>query len=129
MAGITYSARRENPMNARKALCKFTTFAAIALVLVGGHVWPVHANHLNFTLYNQSSQSIRRLYVSPASSDKWGNDVLGTDILRSGRSTRITFPGQNIYSSCLWDIKVVYSNGSSAVNRFDLCEVNVVTAH
>jgi hypothetical protein len=114
-------------MNAHKAFGKVTAFAALALLLVGWHVGPVHADHLNFTLYNQSRQSISRLYVSPAQSIDWGGDVLGTDILRSGRSTRITFPRQGPGSPCLWDIKVVYSDGSDAVKRFNLCKVNVVT--
>jgi hypothetical protein len=115
-------------MNAHKAFCKVTASAAIALLLVGWNVWPVHAEHLNFTFYNESRKSISRLYVSPAWSESWGSDVLGTDILRNGRNTRITFPGQNPRSPCIWDVKVVYSDGSNAVNRFNLCEVDVVTA-
>jgi hypothetical protein len=115
-------------MNAHKAFCKFTASAAIALLLVGWTVWSVDAEHLNFTLYNESSKSIFRLYVSPARSDRWGGDVLSTGILRSGRSTRITFPGQNPSSPCIWDIKVVYGDGSNAVNRLNLCEINEVNA-
>jgi hypothetical protein len=115
-------------MNARKAFGTFTAAAALAVLLVGWNVWPVHAEHLNFTLYNKSSKPIFHLYVSPAWSDRWGGDVLGTEILRSGRNTRITFPGQNPHSPCIWDIKVVYSDGSNAVNRFDLCEVKMVNA-
>jgi len=115
-------------MNSHKTLCKFTASAAIALWLVGWNVWPVHAEHLNFTLYNRSGKSIFRLYVSPAQSGRWGNDVLGMGVLMSGGNTRITFPGQNPSSPCIWDVKVIYADGSNAVNRFDLCKVGVVTA-
>jgi hypothetical protein len=70
-----------------------------------------------------------QLYVSPASSDNWGQDVLGTDILRGGYFTRINFPGQTPNSPCMWDIKVVYADGTSTQKRFNLCKVDDIRAY
>jgi hypothetical protein len=91
-------------MTTPKALSKFAVSAAFAVLLVGWSVFPAHADHLNFTLHNESRKSISYLYVAPASSDNWGQDVLGSGILRSGYYTRISFPGQTPNSPCLWDI-------------------------
>ncbi len=114
-------------MNARKALCKFTASAAIALLLVGGIVWPAHANNRDFTLYNQRSQSIRQLFVAPSGAPSWGADVLGTGVLRSGHNTYITFPNQLRGTPCIFDIKAVHTDGSVVVNRgFNLCAVDFV---
>ncbi len=117
-------------MNARKALCKFTASAAIALLLVGGTVWPAHAYNRDFTLYNQRSQSIQQLFVAPSGATTWGADVLGTGVLRSGHNTYITFPDQRRGTPCLFDIKAVHTNGSVVVNRgFDLCAVDSVVLY
>jgi hypothetical protein len=115
-------------MRTQRTFRKFAVSTAIALLLVVGYVWPIHAGHLNFTLYNDSSQSILNLYVSPAQSGAWGRDVLGQDVLRRGGSTRITFPGQTPNSPCMWDIMIVYSNLTTAKNRFDLCTVKEINA-
>jgi hypothetical protein len=108
-------------MNTRTPFSGLAASAAVAAALAVGIARPAHANHLDFTLYNESGRSITYLYVSAAGSKVWGQDILGQGVLRNGGSTRITFPGQNSSSPCWWDLKVVYSDRTSAVNRFDLC--------
>jgi hypothetical protein len=98
-----------------------------AVTLATGAEAPAHADHLNFTLYNSSGKTIRRLYVSPASSNSWGRDVLGLDVLYDGASTRINFPGQNSSSPCWWDVKVVFRSGSSSVGEYNLCRTRSIT--
>lgn len=115
-------------MNTRKAFFKFAAAAAGVLLLVGCSSRPARADHLNFTLSNKSYKSIYAIYVTPASSAVWGRDVLGRDVLLRGESTRITFPGQTPSSPCFWDVKVVYSDGTSAQERFNLCESTQVVA-
>ena len=112
-------------INPRKAFGRLAISAAIALILAGWNAWPVHAEHLNFTLYNKSGKTIANVYVSRTDTDVWGEDVLGQSVLQSGESRRINFPGQNPESPCSWDIKVIYDDGTSAEMRsHDLCQSN-----
>jgi hypothetical protein len=106
---------------ATRTLRRLAASAAAVLLLFGWNAGPAHAGQLDFTLYNESGRSITYLYVSPANSNAWGQDVLGQGVLRDGGRTRITFPGQSSSSPCWWDIKVVYSDRTSAENRFNLC--------
>lgn len=100
---------------------------ASAVTLATGIESPARADHLNFTLYNSSGQTIRRLYVSPSSSSNWGRDVLGRDVLYNGASTRISFPDQNSRSPCWWEVKVVFNGGSSTVGEYNLCRTRSIT--
>jgi hypothetical protein len=115
-------------MNTRAPFSRLAASAAVGLLLAAGIAWPAHANHLDFTLFNESGTSIYSLYVTPADSAVWGRDVLGRQTLSNRDSTRITFPGQTPNSPCLWDIKVVYSDRTTAVNRFNLCRSTAVYA-
>ena len=112
-------------MNTCQVSFRFFSGALISLI-AGAIAEPARADHLNFTLYNESSKPITTLYISAARSTNWGNDILGMDILGMGNSTRITFPGQNQNSPCVYDIKAVFSDNSSSTGRFNLCTVDSV---
>jgi hypothetical protein len=115
-------------MNTRQAFCRFVAVATGLLLLVGWDARPACAEHLDFTLYNKSYKSIYAIYVKPANSAVWGRDVLGRDVLFRGESTRVNFPGQSPNSPCLWEVKIVYSDGTSAQERFNLCQSSQVFA-
>lgn len=110
-----------------KASLKYATSTAIFSILAGFNAQLAYADHLNFTLYNETSKSIHYLYVSAARSDKWGRDILGTDVLKSGQYTRITFPNQTSDSPCIYDIKVVFADRTNIVGRHNLCQADSVT--
>ena len=59
---------------------------------------------------NRTGYTIMYAYVSPASSSKWEEDVLGAQVLQDGASTRITLRG---YSSPMFDIRLVDSDEDS----------------
>lgn len=83
------------------------------------------AQEQNFTLVNGCDFVISYVYISPAASDEWGDDVLTVDVLGSGDECDVYFEGQD---ECLWDIKAVADDGSSAVwSGVDLCEYYVIT--
>ncbi|NJN72772.1 MAG: hypothetical protein HC799_08155 [Limnothrix sp. RL_2_0] len=127
IAGFVRGENRKKIMNMCKSSLKLATSTAIFSVLASFNAQIARADHLNFTLYNETSQSIYYLYVSPARSDTWGSDVLGDDILRSGAYTRITFPNQTSNSPCIYDVKVVFRNGTKSTGRHNLCEFDSVT--
>ena len=98
----------------------------VAVAVVAVSTQDAHADRRDFTLNNNSSTVISRLYVSCSGCDNWGYDVLGTDVLYPGESTPITFPRPS--SQCFYDIKVVNSRGNSAVLwGVNLCTTYTVT--
>lgn len=79
----------------------------------------------NFTLKNKTGYTISEVYVSPAKSSSWEEDVLGRDQLADGESVDITFSRSE--KSCKWDVKVVYDDEESAEwEGFDLCTVSTI---
>ena len=97
-------------------------FAAVFVALAGVAM----AADQDFTLVNRTGFVIDQLFVSPHSSNNWGSDVLGQDVLPAGNQTDITFP--NGTRPCAWDLKVVYSDGGSATwMNVNLCSISKVT--
>jgi hypothetical protein len=79
--------------------------ALFALTLVG-FTQAAFADPRDFVLENDSYQTILSVYVSPASSDWWGLDVLGDNLLYGGYHTPIRF-NANSGDACHYDIKVI----------------------
>jgi hypothetical protein len=92
-----------------------------AFALAAGLVQNVFADPRDFTLENDSLSYITHLYVSPSSSDSWGDDVLGVDVLDPGQSVDITFDPSS-GRTCIYDLLVVTHDGArTRKNRENLC--------
>ena len=84
------------------------------------------AGKQDFTLVNKTGYTIDQVYVSPAKSKDWEEDVLGKDQLANGDSWHIRFHRSE--TTCNWDLKVVYDDGEEAVwEKLNLCEIEKVT--
>ena len=98
--------------------------AALAIGLMMGGV--AMAGDQDFTLSNKTGVEIAELYVSPASLDNWGEDVLGVDVLADGGDVNITFSPEE--EADFWDLKVVDGEGASIVwTHLKLTEISKVT--
>lgn len=98
-------------------------FFAVALFLIIGIT--SFGQEQNFTIVNGTDFVISYVYISPASSDQWGDDILTVDVLGAGDECDVYFEG---HDECAWDIKAVAADGSSAVwSGIDLCEYYVIT--
>lgn len=126
-ASVVGDANKEKLMSICKTSLKFATSTVIFSIFAGFNAQLARADHLNFTLYNETSKSIYSLYVSAARSDRWGPDILGTRVLKSGEYTRIIFPDQTSDSPCIYDVKVVFEDRTNSVGRYNLCQVDSVT--
>jgi hypothetical protein len=62
------------------------------------------AGDQDFTLVNKTGVAIGELFVSPASADDWGTDVLGVDILEDGDEVAIHFSRNE--DAAFWDLMV-----------------------
>lgn len=84
------------------------------------------AGSQDFTLVNKTGYEIGEVYVSPAKSADWEDDVLGQDVLPDGDRVDISFSRDT--DACYWDMKVVYTIDSTSAEweRFNLCEVSKI---
>ena len=48
----------------------------------------------DFLLLNQTGVDIQEVYVAPHNSEEWAEDVMGKDMLVSGKSVKITSSGK-----------------------------------
>jgi hypothetical protein len=98
-------------------------WAAAAVLAVPGAVW---AGAQDFTVNNATGVDVYELYVSPASSDDWQEDVLGVDVLEDGDSVEISFDRDE--DAAYWDLMVVDSEGDNIQwYRLKLTEISEVT--
>ena len=81
---------------------------------------------LDFTLVNSTKYTILELYVSPTNDDKWGEDVLGKDVLKPGEKVDIEFSRGE--TTCMWDLKIVDEDKDEVEwEKFNLCEASEIT--
>lgn len=85
------------------------------------------AGQQDFALVNATGYEISELYVAPAQSSDWQEDVLGQDTLGDGQQANISFSRDT--DTCAWDLRVVYSddNSSAEWHGVDLCQLSNVT--
>jgi hypothetical protein len=74
----------------------------------------------NFTVYNNTRQTVIELYVSSTDSDSWGSDIMSGVFLPSGSSTAVTFSNRS--NRCIYDVKAVYRDRTYDTVRSNLCK-------
>lgn len=75
-----------------------------------------------FHVVNNSSTTIRYIYVVPAETTSWGNDWLGSATLAAGQRFRVA-PARD--GRCVFDVRVVYANEQSEERRRqNLCSLS-----
>ena len=83
-----------------------------------------HAGTQDFTLVNQTGETIYTLHISESANDSWEEDVLGEDTLAPGKRMDVTFSGR---TACLWDMRVTDPDENEVTwTGINLCEVSVV---
>ena len=100
------------------------SLAALALL---ASALPAAAQTVEFTLINNSSQSLHYFYTNPSNMDAWGEDLLGPDgTLEPGYEGTVTIgdgPDQ-----CLYDFRFETGEGALLeVYEIDICELNSYT--
>ncbi len=95
------------------------------ILIISAFAAPAFAQDLEFDLINQSSFALQELYVSPASTDEWGDDVLGVDILGSGEQGVVTIADGE--TTCTYDLRFLTDTGTEVTGTADLCETHSFT--
>ncbi|QCK84414.1 hypothetical protein E8L99_00695 [Phreatobacter aquaticus] len=103
----------------------FLIAAFAALLLAAPEAANAQAQQ-DFVLVNRTGYTIDEVYVSAASRNSWGDDLMGDDSLEEGQQLNVRFPRGA--SECSFDIKVVYDDQETAEFRgVNLCQVSKVT--
>lgn len=99
-----------SPITRNGYIARFLTACAFSLLLI------TTANaqaKQDFALHNKTGKTIKEVYISPTSTEDWGDDVLGDDdTLDTGDSTDITFSRRE--TANYWDILVVFRDGKES---------------
>lgn len=96
---------------------------ALILVALAAAALPAQAQtgDPSFNLVNRSGQTINEIYVSPVAQPNWGRDLLGADVLPSGRSFAVRIAPS---AGCRQDVRVVYADGRPEERRnVDTCAI------
>ena len=95
----------------------------MVIMLLGLNAAAVAADYY-VDITNRTGYTIYYMYVSPAKSTSWEEDVLGTEVLPTGETRRVNLTG---YRSPIFDIKLVDSDGDSYTFwSIDVSEEDVV---
>lgn len=102
----------------------------LAMILAAGSLMsaPAMAEDLDFALVNETGYTINEIHVSPATSNDWEEDVMGSDVLEDGDGVNIRFPKGA--KGCDWDLKVTYDDGEEAMwGGADLCSISKIVLY
>lgn len=93
--------------------------AALATLTVTAPAWAQMFEKI--TVVNSTGYTISEVYIAPATSQSWEEDVLGIDVLVDGDAVEIDF--RRSENTCDWDLLVVYDDGEQAVwDGLNLCQ-------
>ena len=97
----------------------------LAALLVMAFASVAFAGAQDFVLVNNTGHPIYYVNVSPASSDNWQNDILGSQVLPNGSYCQVQFPTNGVQ---YWDIQATFEDGSAiAWYNIDLLSTYQVT--
>ena len=104
---------------------RFAGLLIAAFVLTMAFASVAFAGAQDFVLVNNTGYPIYVVNVSPASSNDWQNDILGSQILGNGQYCEVTFPTNGVQ---YWDLQAAFEDGSSlSWYNIDLLSVAQVT--
>ncbi|MEY2565178.1 MAG: hypothetical protein QOH88_3371 [Verrucomicrobiota bacterium] len=102
-------------------------FGAICLLsLLGtGRIY-AEEGELDFTLHNATGKVLDQVFVGPTTSEDWGDDVMGKDVVGDGESVLIKFHPKATAKH--WDLKIVFDDGKwNMWTNFDLSTISDIT--
>ncbi|MEE9388790.1 MAG: hypothetical protein V3U96_09265 [Paracoccaceae bacterium] len=102
---------------------KHFAFVAATAVFLGGCVETTttasSANRI-VKIGNTTGVTMTRFFASNTSRSSWEEDILGANVLSSGRSVNVDIDDGT--DSCLYDLKAVFADGDVVVqNDFNVC--------
>ncbi|MCW5722562.1 MAG: hypothetical protein KIS86_15600 [Devosia sp.] len=100
---------------------------AIAALSLGLGMLPAAAQTVEFTLINNSSQSLHFFFTTPSNENSWGEDLLEqTGTLEAGYEGTVTIGDGS--DQCLYDFRFIMESGDELVEpAVDICTLDSYT--
>lgn len=101
-----------------------TSVAVTALVIpsVLANTSKVLAEDIVFILENKTRVNMTEFYASPSGVKSWENNLLGGDVLRSGKNTEININEES--TVCNYDFQAKFADGDVVVKyNINICEL------
>ena len=81
---------------------------------------------VKFNLENATSYTLTHLYLSPAASDEWENDILGEQTVAAGETAEVSI--DDGVESCMYDLRADFDDGDAIdVRGVDVCKIEGTT--
>ena len=103
-------------------------YAGAALAFALSLASPAAALDRHVKIINETSFDIVEFYGSNTGTNDWEEDILGKDVLYSGKSVNVNFDDGSGY--CMFDFRAVFSDGDVLVRRkINVCEIGTYRYH
>lgn len=81
---------------------------------------------VKFNLKNATSFTLTHLYMSPAASNDWDNDILGDQVVDAGETAEVSI--DDGVESCMYDLRADFDDGDAIdVRGVDVCKIEGTT--
>jgi hypothetical protein len=102
----------------------FTAFIFAAMFLF--HTSSTSSQALYFFVTNNTGFTLNNIYVTPAETGNWGNDILPNDLFESASSVRVDIPA-DYGSTCSFDMKITDLEGNAITfTGMDACKLHTL---
>ena len=82
-----------------------------------------NAQALTYDVVNNTGVTLVDIFVSPAESSNWGNDILPNNLFENGSSVTVTIPAE-YGQTCLFDMKITDAVGGHVTfTGIDACKL------
>ena len=78
---------------------------------------------LFFNIINNTGETLNNIYVTPAETDDWGNDILPESLFEAGTTVRVDIP-ETYGTTCSFDLKITDLEGNAVEFKgIDACKL------
>lgn len=117
-----------NTLSARWAKTALATLAVVGATALAYAPIASADDPRDFKVVNHAGSNITHLYISAATQQSWGDDLLGGSAIEDGGETDVSFSGDFEPDVCEYDLKFTDAEGDSwAFPKLNLCATHVLT--
>lgn len=112
----------------RRLFVRLTGAAVAAATLAFTAAAPATGADRRVRIINDTSVTMTQFYASNVDTDSWEEDILGSDVLRSGQSVRVNIDDGT--GACVYDFKAVFADGDVLVRQnINVCRISEYRYH
>lgn len=103
----------------KKTLFLFAVIAGLSLFAASNS----SAQALTFDVVNNTGVTLVDVFVTPAETTNWGNDILPNNLFENGSTITVTIP-ETYGETCMFDMKITdLADGNITFTGIDACKL------